>query len=810
MTDVPKRKRSLNIRDARIAGLYDLEHTIGQGHFAVVKLARHVFTGEKVRCMKLVQHANIVRLYEVIDTQTKLFLILELGDYDMHDFIIKHEKGVGEPLAQQYFCQIITAIDYCHRLHVVHRDLKPENVVFFEKLGMVKLTDFGFSNLYEPGQQLRTSCGSLVYSAPEILLGDAYDAPAVDVWSLGVIVYMLVCGRLPFQETNDSETLTKILDCRYTVPDHLSIPCTNLIQRMLVRDPSKRASLAEIVTNSWVVAGDRGHAAVLPLIVRHHLPHSAHTTIIEQMVAGSIGTEDSILRYGHNDFYLFRALENDEYNSMTATYYLLAERILSTYREEQAKELMINECAIVPDDEAIEKYFATEPTSTRSSRCSVLTSRQSSTEDPFDWEHIAHTLRGTAVFDELSPIEENSSVDRLLFDRTNETDRICNEPNSMNVSQQRTRFMRATSETERDLLISHLSQTVLPRKTMQIVRRWNSSPSVSMFGVNTRDRVSPQAVQDLLELSRLGGSRRAASPDSMRSSRSPSPPTSSGRTSPAMSSLSSLSRLKVSSSSLGGGMRKLSSSPHLLGICEEGEEIEQGGSGSLLTTSWAGMARTNRLSFFCRLYLPLLVWSIYVMDQYKQQRVPDHILSRLLTGMNSINDLSLEAEGVLDENDGDQGGISGSTGQSDTSVAITNRSQGGENTTEGSSSTQERRPCTAKQILNHWSGMLPHLSIQDESWHGISRKQLSYTDNINQSNNIYYNDWIRKIQRTRSIEDIIMLQSGSHDISMNMDDSLLSFLDSLCPPSITDNDEETDSSCSSRKDMLKRNVKDET
>ncbi|PIO59119.1 hypothetical protein TELCIR_19428, partial [Teladorsagia circumcincta] len=163
------RKRSIHIRDARIAGLYDLEHTIGQGHFAVVKLARHVFTGERVavkiidksnldsdsmghvmqevRCMKLVQHANIVRLYEVIDTNTKMFLILELGDYDMHDFIIKHEN--------------------------------PENVVFFEKLGMVKLTDFGFSNLFEPGEQLRTACGSLAYSAPEILLGDAYDAPAV-------------------------------------------------------------------------------------------------------------------------------------------------------------------------------------------------------------------------------------------------------------------------------------------------------------------------------------------------------------------------------------------------------------------------------------------------------------------------------------------------------------------------------------------------------------------------------------------------------------------------------------------------------
>lgn len=188
--------------DGKIAGLYDLDKTLGRGHFAVVKLARHVFTGEKVavkvidktkldsvatghlfqevRCMKLVQHPNIVRLYEVIDTQTKLYLILELGDGgDMFDYIMKHEDGLNEDLAKKYFAQIVHAISYCHRLHVVHRDLKPENVVFFEKQGLVKLTDFGFSNKFQPGKKLTTSCGSLAYSAPEILLGDEYDAPAV-------------------------------------------------------------------------------------------------------------------------------------------------------------------------------------------------------------------------------------------------------------------------------------------------------------------------------------------------------------------------------------------------------------------------------------------------------------------------------------------------------------------------------------------------------------------------------------------------------------------------------------------------------
>ncbi|XP_036008064.1 SNF related kinase b [Fundulus heteroclitus] len=258
-----------------LSGLYHLGRTLGRGHFAVVKLGRHVNTGQlvavkmidktkldvmaashllqEVRCMRLVQHPNVVRLYEVIDTPTTLYLVMELAEGgDLYDYILRHEGGVAEGTAKRHFAQIVRAVSYCHQLCVVHRDLKPENVVFFPQQGAVKLTDFGFSNLFQPGMMLATSCGSLAYSAPEILLGEEYDAPAVDIWSLGVILYMLVCGVPPFQETNDSETLVMILDCRYSVPEHVSDDCRDLISRMLQKDPCHRASLDEIEAHEWL------------------------------------------------------------------------------------------------------------------------------------------------------------------------------------------------------------------------------------------------------------------------------------------------------------------------------------------------------------------------------------------------------------------------------------------------------------------------------------------------------------------------------------------------------------------------------
>ncbi|KAK0425853.1 hypothetical protein QR680_009430 [Steinernema hermaphroditum] len=600
-----KLRRKISLHDTRIAGLYDLETTIGKGHFAVVKLARHVFTGEKVavkiidktklepvstnhimqevRCMKLVQHPNIVRLYEVIDTQTKLFLILELGDYDMYDFILKHgEEGCKEPIAQQYFSQIIKAIDYCHALHVVHRDLKPENVVFFEKLGMVKLTDFGFSNLFVPGEHLRTSCGSLAYSAPEILLGDSYDAPAVDVWSLGVILYMLVSGKLPFEEANESETLTQILDCRYKRPEGVSDACCDLIAKMLVRDPAKRATLEELTANPWVVAGDRGHAEALPLIAREHLPDEAHTTIIEQMVAGGIGSEQEILS----------AIENDDYTYLTATYYLLAERVLSTYREEQASRLAAEAvleteleaaadasfdsnasspaalpslqsqtstpiyrsrsrsnswrgsagparrpCSILKEESEEELSTYLRSSSRQSSRfCShdryLLSPRQLSVESESSGASApatpslvhtsySHALGSEHRFVDLSPISEldTTSLINVVATYRRASTTSTEELAQTLTDDAREQRLKAPSGA-RITRTASAPMSPTARAKFRLLRppllRRNSSPSVSMFGLGSglsasKDRVSPQAIQDLLESVSVRTQRRRKS-----------------------------------------------------------------------------------------------------------------------------------------------------------------------------------------------------------------------------------------------------------------------------------------------------------
>ena len=167
----------------------------------------------------------------------------------MYDYLVAHGR-MKEKEARVKFRHILSAVQYCHQKHVVHRDLKAENLLLDENMN-IKLADFGFSNEFTPGSKLDTFCGSPPYAAPELFQGKKYNGPEVDVWSLGVILYTLVSGSLPFDGQNLKELRERVLRGKYRIPFYMSTDCENLLKRFLVLDPSKRSTLEAIMSDRW-------------------------------------------------------------------------------------------------------------------------------------------------------------------------------------------------------------------------------------------------------------------------------------------------------------------------------------------------------------------------------------------------------------------------------------------------------------------------------------------------------------------------------------------------------------------------------
>ncbi|XP_041131553.1 MAP/microtubule affinity-regulating kinase 3-like isoform X4 [Polyodon spathula] len=257
-------------------GNYRLLKTIGKGNFAKVKLARHILTGREVaikiidktqlnptslqklfrevRIMKILNHPNIVKLFEVIETDKTLYLIMEYASGgEVFDYLVAHGR-MKEKEARSKFRQIVSAVQYCHQKHIVHRDLKAENLLLDADMN-IKIADFGFSNKFTLGNKLDTFCGSPPYAAPELFQGKKYEGPEVDIWSLGVILYTLVSGSLPFDGQNLKELRERVLRGKYRIPFYMSTDCENLLKRFLVLNPVKRGTLEQTMKDRWINAG---------------------------------------------------------------------------------------------------------------------------------------------------------------------------------------------------------------------------------------------------------------------------------------------------------------------------------------------------------------------------------------------------------------------------------------------------------------------------------------------------------------------------------------------------------------------------
>uniref|UniRef100_A0A3Q2UAK7 non-specific serine/threonine protein kinase n=1 Tax=Fundulus heteroclitus TaxID=8078 RepID=A0A3Q2UAK7_FUNHE len=266
------RSRSSDESQQPHVGNYRLLKTIGKGNFAKVKLARHILTGREVRSsnlamslchlqlfrevriMKILNHPNIVKLFEVIETERTLYLVMEYASGgEVFDYLVAHGR-MKEKEARSKFRQIVSAVQYCHQKHIVHRDLKAENLLLDADMN-IKIADFGFSNEFTMGNKLDTFCGSPPYAAPELFQGKKYDGPEVDVWSLGVILYTLVSGSLPFDGQNLKELRERVLRGKYRIPFYMSTDCENLLKRFLVLNPAKRGTLEQIMKDRWINAG---------------------------------------------------------------------------------------------------------------------------------------------------------------------------------------------------------------------------------------------------------------------------------------------------------------------------------------------------------------------------------------------------------------------------------------------------------------------------------------------------------------------------------------------------------------------------
>ncbi|CDS37047.1 serine:threonine protein kinase MARK2 [Echinococcus multilocularis] len=324
---------SNNWKERPHVGKYSLIRTIGKGNFAKVKLAQHVTTGmevavkvidktqlnptslrklfREVRIMKTLDHPNIIKLLEVIESEKHLYLVMEYASNgEVFDYLVTHGK-MKEKDARIKFRQIVSAVQYCHAKNIVHRDLKAENLLLDESMNL-KIADFGFSNNYSAGRKLDTFCGSPPYAAPELFLGRKYDGPEVDVWSLGVILYTLVSGSLPFDGKNLKELRECVLRGSYRVPFYMSHECEMLLRKMLVLNPTKRASLLDIMKDKWLNTTFEDNI-LQPF--KEDLPNYNDPERIQWMVQMGFSRSD-----------IHDSLMKQRFNNITATYILLGQR----------------------------------------------------------------------------------------------------------------------------------------------------------------------------------------------------------------------------------------------------------------------------------------------------------------------------------------------------------------------------------------------------------------------------------------------------------------------------------------------------
>uniref|UniRef100_A0AAQ4S515 non-specific serine/threonine protein kinase n=1 Tax=Gasterosteus aculeatus aculeatus TaxID=481459 RepID=A0AAQ4S515_GASAC len=257
---------------------------------------------------------------QVMETERMIYLVTEYASGgEIFDHLVAHGR-MAEKDARKKFKQIVAAVHFCHCRNIVHRDLKAENLLLDHNLN-IKIADFGFSNLFARGQLLKTWCGSPPYAAPELFEGKEYDGPKVDIWSLGVVLYVLVCGALPFDGSTLQNLRARVLSGKFRIPFFMSTDCEYLIRHMLVLEPSRRLTLEQICKNKWMRLGDPDPDFDRLIAECEQVKTEREVELINEQVL------KAMCEMGLDRERTLQSLQTDAYDHYSAIYSLLADRL---------------------------------------------------------------------------------------------------------------------------------------------------------------------------------------------------------------------------------------------------------------------------------------------------------------------------------------------------------------------------------------------------------------------------------------------------------------------------------------------------
>ena len=334
---------------------YKYIRTIGEGTFGKVKLAIHILTGEKVaikilqknlikgqkqyerihneiKYLKLLNHPNIIKIYEVIENDFYFFIVMEYATGgELFNYIVLKEK-LSEKETSFFFFQIIQGVRKIHEKKICHRDIKPENLLLSRK-NVIKIIDFGLSSEYD--EVLETPCGSPCYASPEMIKGQKYKGLSVDLWACGVILFAMLFGYLPFDDNDNNILFKKILDCEIDFPEEKEIDvgkdAIDLINKILNPDPEKRIGIDEVEKHPFMEYGKKEYEK---LFKKENFRQ-------EELIINYMENE---LGFDNRNNNIQNDICNNRHNHVTTTYYLLKQkclegRLVFSFRERLYKKI---------------------------------------------------------------------------------------------------------------------------------------------------------------------------------------------------------------------------------------------------------------------------------------------------------------------------------------------------------------------------------------------------------------------------------------------------------------------------------------